>query len=736
MDTKDISEEQYRLLIKQLREKAQEAGGLGDVAAEKKCQNAASRLEAWLEDGMAGPCPVEPADYDLDAAQQGTEAQPPDDQPGEATLEKRLADVEKALEKGEFVEARSLNEILEARPELEKYPHLKNRAEDLKHQIRSAIQLETSKILQAAHEASAAGNSEKALSLYQEVLRLDPGNELATEGKQGVRGTLTPITLTDAELNNLAAGLKTRKDLTRLGDAIDKVEVLVAEGRAPERLTELMPEALAEYEKMRVRDGDLTTMMRFGDLEARIKAKDEIAEKVASGHKTIFNPTLNKDQVAFEVLQEANTLVNDASEDTAQHELQRAKEHLPEHPEWAKKRLVKAIDRPLDDQHKNALKSMLSNVEKQIALKEKAEAIIGKAADADDETESYRLHLQADAIFPHTLSVKTNLVLLALAAENETVNLIEAKVSAARRKLDDVDLILDGKEALDGYEHARSLARDARKAAARWPNPKNPKRIDVGLKSVKELDVKIDARQKLRSEFEAEAAAVRDQLGDPDRRAAGIKAQDALIGEARYEKFSFAMDQLRGEADQYKEIGDIVSEIDAEADQGNWERVHELAAMVLKSGKAGNVAAHVRTLRNQAQTELDVRSLKELLKPGRDEIGKAEDLYRKIVKSAPEKEAKLGEERAELDKCLAAEDMEKLYAEAMGWKKAHQKRSLALVALRHIGHLHQDPPEGEFPPFERCRHTAEARRIASQLGDEIRDEKLPLVMRVYKEMRL
>ena len=102
MGTKDIPEEDYRLLIKQLREKAQEAGGLGDVAAEKKCQNAASRLEAWLEDGMAGPCPVEPADYDLDAAQQGTEAQPPDDQPGEATLEKRLADVEKALEKGEY----------------------------------------------------------------------------------------------------------------------------------------------------------------------------------------------------------------------------------------------------------------------------------------------------------------------------------------------------------------------------------------------------------------------------------------------------------------------------------------------------------------------------------------------------------------------------------------------------------------------------------------------------------
>ncbi|MDP7559319.1 MAG: hypothetical protein QF745_02115, partial [Planctomycetota bacterium] len=373
----------------------------------------------------------------------------------------------------------------------------------MKHQIRSAIQLETSKILQAAHEASAAGNSEKALSLYQEVLRLDPGNELATEGKQGVRGTLTPITLTDAELNNLTAGLKTRKDLTRLGEAIDKAEVLVAEGRAPERVIEQMPEATAEYEEMRKRDGALTTMMRMDDLEARIEAHDKIEEKIAIGHKKIFNPITGQDQDVSDMLKEANALVSEAQEEAAEHELRRAKEHMPEHPEWAVRRLEKALVRQLANEHKKKLESRLSDAEKQAALKQEAEAMVAEAADADDETESYGLHLQAKAIFPHIPSVKTALGFLARVAESEIVDLIEQKASAARRKLDEVDLIQSQQEQVvrEGYESARSLAGDARKAAARWPEQKNPKRIDVCLKSVKELDAEIDARQKLRNEF-------------------------------------------------------------------------------------------------------------------------------------------------------------------------------------------------------------------------------------------
>ena len=345
----------YDKILNQLKKDRDGAYELGDTVTADAVTADISALEKWLADGQKGNCPIDLSAYGLELTEQAEST--PVTTTTETVEQPESVDVESvAVEEVDRIQENLRLELEQVRQHIKDKKwreavalarqveglakgDMKETARDLLDQAQVQLSKELDKVLSKGDTARAKGNHEKAREHYQSALELDETNSHARLALQELDG-LVKDKVSKEQQDSLRAGLSDRRDIHRLGEAVYDAEALEGEGKLPAKLASLLKEAREYYDKTRRVMGEETTAMRFGDIAMRADAMTKLQARVAGGVKTIYDQTTNTDRPAFDVLREAQVLLQQASEDTAQYEINIAEKFKAVRPRYVHQRLV------------------------------------------------------------------------------------------------------------------------------------------------------------------------------------------------------------------------------------------------------------------------------------------------------------------------------------------------------------------------------------------------------------
>lgn len=513
----------------------------------------------------------------------------------ETSLRRSLSEARQKLDSHDWRAALGLTESL---TQQSLSPALKAEIRELQEQARSGLTAALQEALTFGDRARAAGEMEEARRHYQAALALQEDAH-ARRALQEIDG-LFQAQLSQARLNALRAGLKERKDLRRLGEAVYEAEALDGEGKLASDLSALAKEARRDYDSLRKAHGEETTQMRFGDLQARYDAVAKLRERVATGEKLIYDSTTNTEKDAYALLREANSLLEQASEDAAQYELNLAEKNKDTRPRIAYERLNKALEQPFSEQYLRKLQEKLGEIQDFIHAQEKAEALQNQAATETDDLQRFAFLLQATQTFRALPGLEEQ---LAQARALALASLLSQQADALR----------GAEQALkmQDYARAREQALQAQTLPNRWPEALRPEDLVSQTQQAALLLQRADALEAAWQEYSQLAASIRQQVTDPNRRAAAIDLFRTVSEDPRFDFPDRRI--LTSEIDQYKGVGEQLADAQSAKSAADWSRVFDIADKVIKAGKAGPLAEQFRELYADAVTELNILRAQELL---------------------------------------------------------------------------------------------------------------------------
>lgn len=174
--------------------------------------------------------------------------------------------------------------------------------------------------------------------------------------------------------DNLRLGLKERKNIRRLGNAVYQAEALYAEGKLPNDLNNLLRVAREMYDQIRQQHGDLLTRMRFHDLLTCKEARDELSERLAIGERYFYDSTSN-DYIPMEnICAQASKLHEVASEQAFEPLISKINDNLSSNPFYVSQLIREGLELPFHDIHKRVLEQKMFEVELHIHSQEKSVA--------------------------------------------------------------------------------------------------------------------------------------------------------------------------------------------------------------------------------------------------------------------------------------------------------------------------------------------------------------------------
>ncbi|GAB4501126.1 MAG: hypothetical protein Fur0035_06670 [Anaerolineales bacterium] len=581
------------------------------------------KVEAAPKAEEASPAAESPAVSDSDlsrAAAEQADAQ-------ESSLRRSLTEARQRLAAREWRAALGLADSLAAQTQT---PAIKAEIREIYDQARGGLTAALQESINLGDSARAAGELDEARRHYLAALALEEDAH-ARRALQEIEG-LFQAQLSESRLNALRAGLKDRKDLRHLGEAVYEAEALDGEGKLPAELAGLAAEARREYDALRKAHGEETTQMRFGDLQARSDAVDKLRERVATGEKLIYDATTNTEKDAYELLREANSLLTQASEDAAQYELNIAEKSKDTRPRIARERLEKALTQPFSEQFLRKLQEKLDEVNGFVRAQEKAEGLQAQASSETDDLQRFSLLLQAAQTFR---------VLPGLEEQTEQARLRALAALAARQ----ADALLGAEQALkmQDYARARESARQAETSLALWPESEKPAELTRQAQQAASLRQRIDALESAWAEYQKLAASIRQQVSDPNRRAAALDLFRSVSEDPRFDFPDRRI--LTSEIDQYKGVGEQLTDAQTAKGNGDWSRVFDITDKVLKAGKAGPLAEQFRELYADAVTELNLIRAQELL--GSDDVFEANNIFTAMLSKEERERGKARRENLE-----------------------------------------------------------------------------------------
>jgi serine/threonine protein kinase len=664
-------------ILEKLQEKSQDADLSGDLSAVEAIEADIKTLQNWVAAGQAGECPLDLSIYGLAetalpkdekisevhpqekvaVSQQPEPEEPPvvenslpvqespaqpiaiaapdiatpelvpdlidvDEQPDvDFAREKLRVEMEKArqqIQKQEWHEAVGLLTAIESRAD----ESLVDTVRDLLAQAKAGLDVALRDFLAQGNQARKDGDTKAAQGFYQSALTLDSKNADARRALLELSGLVKNKVVED-EFSELLSGLRERNDIQRLGVAVDSAETLFREDKLPDNLIKLMEDARLKYDNTRSEMGETTTAMRFGDIEARAKAVEVLQAHVIKGEKYIFDATTNTERPSYEILQEAQKLLQEASQDTAQYEINLAEKNKQLYPRRAQQRLKKALEKPFYDQERKKLEEKLTEVEGYIQKQEQAEALQQRADQEDDLLKRFGLLLQAYNIFPAITGLQEQLEPARPVAIGQVASNINDSLRTA-------NLHIDNQE----YEQARDALREAEKQANAWPEPEKPEDIHNLLEQAKSLRATVDQIENAWKEYETLALGIRQKVLDQNERAEGLRKFKEVSEDLRFAAFA-DLRALTSEIDQYKGVGEQLADANSARAANDWSRVLEIADKVLKAGSAGKLSPQFEGLYQEAQTELNITRVQELIRD--DDIPEANHLLTVMLARAKER---------------------------------------------------------------------------------------------------
>jgi len=598
--------------------------------------------------------------------------------PEQAALRRQLKDAEDYLAEDKYREALNLGKMIKDHADP---GELKNAAADIVDRANNQLSERLRDALTKGDEARGSGNQEEARKQYRIAQDLDPDNSHAINALIELNGVTEGGTDSRTEINRLRAGLKERKDIRIIGEAIYQVEARYKLGELiDDDLIDELSRARKYFDELRAEMGKETTMARFGNLEAKKEAWEKARQRLDQGFLYTYHSVIGKDVPTVEYVEETNRLFEEKSAETAQYELDVAKNSLPNHPEVAYDRLKKALEKPFLPQHFGELEEQFQVVEGLLNDKRKAEELIAEANGCDNPLQILNLVRTASEIFPYVSGIELRIT----QARQTAIDTLAAQMDAHFRRVDAL-LKMDSEQA---FEEARDEVAKADKIANQFSEVEKPEKLQnllvVGADWVK----KINERQGLRSEFEKRVETIRQHMADPNRRVVGKQLFQDLRQDDRFADFS-ELRTLISEMDQYTDLSEQLAGARTAKERGNWERVYELAEKIKMGGKAGQFSAEVDNLFSQAGIELDIIRAQQFLRDRN--IIEARMLINRIIRSAQTQTHKdvlkkrLSEEIVQIRKCQDdTPPMQELFDEAINTLGLSENPYVNLLLLHSL----------------------------------------------------
>lgn len=659
---------------------------------------------------------------------------------------RQISEVATMVRDGRYQEAIALGTALRSQ-----YPDemavLQDTLEDHLSLARKRISEQLEDALQRGAEARSAGNLDLARKCYNEARQYDPENQQARDALLEMDIALSRQLPTQMH-EELRIGLRERRSLTRLGDAIYRAEALLQEDRLPDDLQALYQKARQDYEELRRAGGQDTTQMRFGGLDAKLKAVESIRQRLAEGRQDeIFDETLNRNRPLSEALEEANRLLEEASTDTAQYELDRIRKALPAYPAWALARLEKALEQPFADRDRRELEKVRHTIEDLKTKKESAETLLIQSEQTDDPLDAFALILRAQAAFPYLEG-------LGGLEDQQPTRVNQARQTAidTLRVSAQSDLQKAGVFSNAGqYEESRLCLQKISQNIARWPEASRPSELVTLQTEIDALQQLVNTSETHRLELQKLATKIRADVLPASSRKAALELYNQVRNDPRFASFP-ELTLLRTEMDQYLGIGELIQELETEYTHRNWPRVWELSERILESQQAGAFTNRVEALRLEAEIEIDIERIKDLL--DQEEVAEANKIYSRRVdtfKKAIDRETtdrrawlqemydafnhRLTAETEKIIQCARNNPVfQPLYDQAieLSNRSGIQEQLKSLTIFRFLAGESQ-AVDGTWPPYQPSLRTADARRKRRELESKIRETLLISIVEAYKD---
>ncbi|MCA9971479.1 MAG: hypothetical protein KC425_14740, partial [Anaerolineales bacterium] len=749
----ELSEYFYIAAVEQLERLIQDEELGGNFAYAKELRADLDQLRAWLDSGRKGDCPVDLAKYDIATPQQeaqgatvvpaSVDTTPFDAEPSagrasespidlaldQDTAEQRhtqrlLDQMEAHVNAGELLSARGIAEL--ARSELEDSDNadVVGRYEALNTRLSNITRLRLYELRNDAQEAYRREEVEAAITLLEEAVQLAPEDA-------GLRGELLDLRPSLRELSEVRTRQLRRQLLEELNVAelrlgVEDARAYAAAGQLPDELSQLLPDAEMRLNDLRQAHGELTTLMRYGDLEGRKQARDRLERRAAEGEKTIYDPATNADQPIALMLDQANRLYMEESFELAGYEIAQIKANL-ETPELADQRLRHALEKPFIEDHRRQLQELDTEIRRSLEKKQRATDHLANADAAPNSLACLRHLLLAHAAFPAYPDLAEKLRQAQRSAAAQISQLVETELAAARIALDD-----------DAYEPARTSLQTAGTALASWPEETLAESLQPKQRAVEALAAAVEERARLRRTFDQEVALIRQRLQDADLRAAGLSDLERLRSNAHYrETFSAELERVNSEFDRYRGVSEKLGEARMARSERNWVRVHKLVSELQGSGEAGQMRQEIDELVAEATLELGIGHVRHLV--SQDDYEGAQEQASMLQRDFPQKQEEIQARLTqELQQIAAAE--EKTAASRFLFQEAQQlagqrvldARISALRRFRYLALDATEPGQSDWPAVAPTFFTVRARLAVRELTDRLADENLGPILKAFQ----
>jgi len=331
-----LTPDELNHVLEQLRMLAADADAEGDLERWYEFQEAIDRLQDWRDDGMAGDCPVDLADYDLvlkgGAAEQESAL-------GAWTQPVRSAG--QKLESGDLRDAITELTALLSDPELP--VEVRRQARHLLGQAQQGKARRIDELMERASALEEAHDWDGAQQAYDEVLDLAPRHRDALR-------RVDPLPM-KRRAEQARALLRQENDVQALDEGVTNARQLLSEGLVDAELQSLAERAEGRRDELRALAGEITTQLALGDLENVYQAVLRVRHRLDQGERTFPKDKgyVPIDEYYAEVMQEWKT----ASNNLAERVLKRVQDDLSKSPSEAERKLVDALGKSLCEEGKS-----------------------------------------------------------------------------------------------------------------------------------------------------------------------------------------------------------------------------------------------------------------------------------------------------------------------------------------------------------------------------------------------
>jgi hypothetical protein len=632
-----------------------------------------------------------------------------EDEMQDLTLKENLSRAEELLGKDEFAAAISLAETILKN---QKTPDdVRQRTQQVANEARIKREAQIKALLDLAKKAFDDKAWDAAEKNYRQALELDEEDQRALEGLNALMSSKSEAEQ-KVHLEEIKAHLQDINKIDVLANAVREAEQLIARKKADDELVQLYQAGKDRWDELREKQGQTTTKARVGNLESRAEAVHEYEQYIIHNQMTVWDATLNTFIPTDEALKEARRNWEDFSHQETQKRLNEVDRNLPHNLDWARQRLVDAVNQQYYDfedtakknplgfsffEHDRAdLQARLAEIERLIKNRDQAEALRERARTTSPE-DGLNLLLDARRLWEHLEGIDKR-----IAEQRELVGGILA--DRVETKLRDAQSALNGKQ----VEKAKKIASEASRLCKQMSEPR-PQLLK-------------DEEKKVNTFFDL--CEIHLLLEKPDTRKQAFKLFDEVIKRSQLERYQ--LDSLKISVEAYRNVAESWKTIEFlyNSDTPNWAEIIRACDNFENAVKGSEYAQKAAQIRREAEIKLKITRGQQFLNDG--DLGSAETIFKGIIRSDKQYEDELRQYLVKIENYRKNDKKtEGKFARALSLKTSddlHQK----LQSIQMFLEVAQDVDRSSF--------TIEARKEASDLGDQLRKVLLPRLIEMSRRI--